>query len=123
MNQTQLGEMERRFAELIWESAPVGSGELVRLCEERFGWKKSTTYTMLKKLCGCGVTRNEGAIVTARISREEYHRRQGEAVIEEGFDGSLPRFLTAFMQGRGLSRREAEELKELIDRYEEARDE
>ena len=123
MDEYKLGQMEAKFAEMIWQSAPVASGELVKQCAQVFGWKKSTTYTMLKKLCGCGVTRNEGAIVTARISREEYHRRQGEAVIEEGFDGSLPRFLTAFMQGRGLSRREAEELKELIDRYEEARDE
>ena len=123
MTAKPLTEAELRLAELIWDAQPLPSGELVRRCEEAFGWKKSTTYTMLKKLCGCGVTRNEGAIVTARISREEYHRRQGEAVIEEGFDVSLPRFLTAFMQGRGLSRREAEELKELIDRYEEARDE
>lgn len=118
-----LTEAELRLAELIWDAQPLPSGELVRRCEEAFGWKKSTTYTMLKKLCSCGVARNEDAVVTARMSREEYHRRQGEAVIQEGFEGSLPRFLTAFMRGRGLSRREAAELKALIDRWEEAGDE
>ena len=112
-------EAESRLAELIWEVAPVGSGELVQLCTERLGWKKSTTYTMLRKLCALGVARNENATVTAAVSRDEYHRLRGEAVIQEGFDGSLPRFLTAFVEKRGLSQQDAAELKQLIDRWEE----
>ncbi|HIV87842.1 MAG TPA: BlaI/MecI/CopY family transcriptional regulator [Candidatus Pygmaiobacter gallistercoris] len=119
MKVREMTEAEYRLAELIWENAPIGSGELVQLCAERLGWKKSTTYTMLRKLCAMGVARNESATVTAALSREEYHSIQGETVIREGFNGSLPRFLTAFVEKRGLSREDAEELKRLIDRWEE----
>ena len=112
-------EAEYRLAELIWENAPIGSGELVQLCTERLGWKKSTTYTMLRKLCALGMARNERAMVTAAVSRDEYHRLRGEAVIQEGFDGSLPRFLAAFVEKRGISEADAAELKMMIDRWEE----
>lgn len=112
-------EAETRLAELIWESAPIGSGELVQLCADRLGWKKSTTYTMLRKLCALGIARNEHTTVTAAVSRDEYHRLRGEAVIREGFGGSLPRFLTAFVEQRGLSEADAAALKTLIDHWEE----
>ena len=112
-------EAENRLAELIWETAPIGSGELVQLCAERLGWKKSTTYTMLRKLCALGVAQNENATVAAAVSRDEYHRLRGEAVIREGFGGSLPRFLTAFVSHSGLTESDAAELKNLIDRWEE----
>ena len=114
-----LTEAEERLAKLIWEKEPLPSSALVTLCEEAFDWKKSTTYTMLRKLCALGVARNERAMVTAAVSRDEYHRLRGEAVIQEGFDGSLPRFLAAFVEKRGISEADAAELKMMIDRWEE----
>lgn len=123
MREKAMTGAEYHLAELIWENAPIGSGELVQLCAQKLGWKKSTTYTMLRKLCALGVARNESAVVTAALSRDEYHRMQGETVIREGFDGSLPRFLTAFVEKRGLSRKDAEELRRLIDQWEEEQDE
>lgn len=119
MNQTQLGEMERRFAELIWESAPVGSGELVRLCEERFGWKKSTTYTMLKRLCQRGLFENTGGQVTVLMSREDFSALQGETFLKESFGGSLPHFFAAFTRRNKLSHEEIEQLRQMIENYDE----
>lgn len=117
MKQEHLSEMELRFAQLVWEREPLGSGELVTLCAQRFGWKKSTTYTVLKKLCQRGILQNKDAVVTALVSRDGYHQRQSRRFVEDAFGGSLPGFLTAFMGGKKLTRREAEELKALIDRY------
>lgn len=114
-----LTDAEFRFAELIWEYGKIGSGELVKLCAEKFGWKKSTTYTILKKSCEKGVLQNENAVVCPKISREEYEQRQGEKLIEDAFGGSLPRFLAAFMNGKRLSPAQAQELKNLIDSYRE----
>ena len=119
MNQTQLGEMERRFAELIWESAPVGSGELVRLCEERFGWKKSTTYTMLKRLCQRGLFENTGGQVMVLMSREDFSALQGETFLQESFGGSLPHFFAAFTRRNKLSHEEVEQLRQMIENYDE----
>lgn len=119
MRQYQLGEMEQRFADLIWNAEPVGSGELVRLCSEQFGWKKSTTYTMLKRLCEREIFRNADGAVTSQISKEEFHAAQGEAFLEERFGGSLPRFLAAFSSRNRLNEREISELQQLIDRQRE----
>ena len=119
MGHLTLAEGELRFAELIWEREPIPSGELGRLCEEAFGWKKSTTYTVLKKLCSRGFFKNEQSIVTALISREEYEAIQSEAFVQDTFGGSLPRFLTAFMSRQKLSDRQIEELRKLIDDYRE----
>ena len=115
----KVNESEYRFLTILWENEPLPSSALVSLCAERLGWKKSTTYTMLRKLCALGVARNERAMVTAAVSRDEYHRLRGEAVIQEGFDGSLPRFLAAFVEKRGISEADAAELKMMIDRWEE----
>ena len=106
----QLCDSEYRFMQVVWDSAPVSSGELVELCRERLGWKKSTTYTVLKKLCGKGLVRNENARVTVQAAEE---------FVDRTFSGSLPLFLTAFMGGRALSAKEAEELKQLIDAHRE----
>ncbi len=119
MKKVQLAEGELQFAELIWEREPVSSGELVKLCANRFGWKKSTTYTVLKKLCDRGLFVNHNASVTALISREEYFSIQSEQFVEDAFGGSLPSFLTAFMGRKKLSGKQAEELKQLIDSYKE----
>lgn len=114
-----LGEMEYRFAELIWAHAPIKSGELVKLAADAFGWKKSTTYTMLKRLCGRGLFENDKGEVKALMLREDYHLRQGEQILAEGFGGSLPGFLTAFTRRNRLSRKEIDELRRFIDEYEE----
>lgn len=115
-----LAEGEARFAELIWEREPVGSTELVRLCGERFGWKKSTTYTVLKKLCERGIFQNQNAVVTALMSREEFYGGRSRQFVEETFGGSLPRFLTAFIGKKKLTDEQVEEMKRLIESYREA---
>ncbi|MCI9296944.1 MAG: BlaI/MecI/CopY family transcriptional regulator [Lachnospiraceae bacterium] len=122
MEPYKLGEMERRFADLIWEREPVASGELVRLCEKAFDWKRTTTYTMLKRLCQRNLFVNDNGIVRACMTKEEFHAAQGEQFLKENFDGSLPVFLAAFSRRRKLSGREVAELKKLIEEYEEERD-
>ena len=115
----QMTETEYRFAELIWEEEPIGSGELVKQCAEKFGWKKSTTYTEIKRLSQKGVLKNENAVVTPLVTREEVQAKESDEFVERTFDGSLPGFLTAFLGGKKLSRQEAEDLKALIDNYQE----
>ena len=115
MENRRLGVVETRFAELIWRHAPISSGELVRLCQEALEWKKSTTYTVLKKLCEQGLFQNEGGLVTARISREEFYAMQSEQFVEETFDGSLPAFLAAFTARKTLTDQEIAEIRRMID--------
>nr|WP_307989753.1 BlaI/MecI/CopY family transcriptional regulator [uncultured Niameybacter sp.] len=115
----KLAESEEKFAELIWEQEPIGSGELVKLCEKEMKWKKSTTYTVLKKLCERGIFQNKDAIVSSVITKEQYYAKQSIRFVEDTFGGSLPKFLTAFMGGRKLNKHQAEELKKLIDEYKE----
>lgn len=117
MHEKMLGAVETRFAKLIWERAPLTSGELVRLCEQELTWKKSTTYTVLKKLCERGLFRNENGMVSAVISKEEYYAAQSEQFIEQTFDGSLPAFVAAFASRKALSAAEVEELRRMIDSY------
>lgn len=119
MEQYRLGEMEQKFADLIWEHAPVGSGELTKLCEKEFAWKRTTTYTMLKRLCDRKIFANNSGTVSVLMTREEFQAAQGEQFINETFDGSLPRFLAAFSRRKKLSDREILELKKLIDSFEE----
>ena len=120
MREYKLAEGEARFAELIWQKEPITSPELVKLCEKEFQWKKSTTYTVLKKLCQRGIFQNEKAVVTSLISKEDFYSYKSRKFVEESFGGSIPRFLTAFMGRRGsLTKEQAEEIRELIDRYEE----
>ncbi len=122
MEKYSLGEMEMRLAELIWEHAPLRTAELVALCAEAFAWKRSTTYTMLKRLCERGLFANEGGTVNVRMSREDFQARKGAQFIEEHFEGSLPLFLTAFSRRKKLSRKDVEELRKLIDSCEEKHD-
>ena len=116
----KLGEMEQKFAQLIWEHAPIASGELTKLCENEFGWKRTTTYTMLKRLCQRNLFENDHGIVKILMSKEEFEAAKGEVFLEENFDGSLPKFLAAFSRRKKLSKKEIEELRKLIDSYEEA---
>ena len=111
----KLGNVESRFADLVWEHAPLGSGELVKLCEKELNWKKPTTYTVLRKLCQRGLFRNEGGVVTAAMSREESCALQSEKFVEETFGGSLPGFIAAFTQRRKLTAEEAEAIRKLIE--------
>lgn len=119
MNAYKLAQSEARFADLIWKHEPIGSGELVKLCEKEMGWKKSTTYTVLKKLCEKGIFQNENAVVSSLIKKDEFYAKQSRHFVEDIFGGSLPKFLTAFIGEKGLSDRQAEELKKLIDEYKE----
>ena len=119
MEPYKLGEMEARFADLIWEHAPIRSGELTKLCEEKFNWKRTTTYTMLKRLCERGMFENERGMVQVRMTKEEFQAGQGSSFIEDYFDGSLPLFLTAFSRKNRLSREGVEKLQQLIDSYRE----
>ena len=117
MTDYHLGEVEMRFAELIWENEPLGSGELVKLCAEALGWKKSTTYTVLKKLCEKGFFKNEGGTVSSLISEKEMRSRDSHEFVEHSFGGSLPAFLAAFASGRKLSEEEVADIRRLIDDY------
>lgn len=119
MEQLKLGEMEQKFADIIWENAPIGSRELTQLCEKAFAWKRTTTYTMLKRLCDRGLFVNDNGVVSVLMAKEEFQAAQGEQFINETFDGSLPRFLAAFSKRKKLSDKEISELKKLIDTYEE----
>ena len=119
MKEYRLTESEEKFAELIWKNEPVGSGDLVKLCEKEMNWKKSTTYTVLKKLCEKGIFQNENAVVSSKITRDKYYARQSVRFVEDTFGGSLPKFLTAFISGIKLSKHQAEELKRLIDEHKE----
>ena len=110
-------EAENLLAEIIWENEPLGSGELVKLASQRLGWKKSTTYTVLRKICENDIFQNKGAVVTARVSKEEYTRRKGEQYLEENYDGSLPNFVAAFLKRKKLSKNDIEELVTLIEEY------
>ena len=117
MKDTKLGEMELRFAEMIWEHAPVESGMLVRMCAEAFDWKKSTTYTMLRRLCERGLFVNREGVVEVLATKEEYLSRQSAAFVRETFGGSLPRFLAAFSSHNTLRGEEIAALQKLIDDY------
>ena len=119
MEKYKLGEMEEKFAELLWEKAPIRTGELTKLCQQTFGWKRTTTYTMLKRLCERGLFANEDGLVVICIKREDFQAARGEQFIEENFEGSLPMFLAAFTRRKKLGEKEVQMLKEMIDNYEE----
>lgn len=115
MEERRLGVVEARFADIIWQNEPLTSGELVKLCLSELNWKKSTTYTVLKKLCDRGIFKNEGGRVTSRISKADFYAMQSEKFVEETFSGSLPQFIAAFTKRKALSEAEIEEIKRMID--------
>ena len=119
METPKIFDSELRFCEILWEHQPVRSSELAHLCAEKLGWKKSTTYTEIKRLCEKGVLQNEHAVVTALVTQEEVQAKESDEFVERTFAGSLPGFLTAFLGNKKLSEKEAEELKQLIDEYRE----
>lgn len=119
MNELNLGVVESRFADIIWQNEPITTQELVRRCEEALQWKRTTTYTVLKRLSDRGLFRNVGGTVTSLLSRDEFYARRTERFVEETFDGSLPAFLAAFSARKALTADEVAEIRRLIDGYEE----
>lgn len=115
----KLCDSEYRFMMIVWENAPLKSGELVSLCREKLGWKKSTTYTVIKKLCERGYIQNQDAVVSVLIPKEKVQAEESDYFVERTFEGSLPGFLAAFLGGRTLSEQEAEKLKQMIDAHKE----
>lgn len=115
MADMRLGMVETRFADLIWENEPISSGELVKLCEQELDWKKSTTYTILRRLCERGIFANQKGTVTSLISKDEFNAMQSEKFVEDTFEGSLPKFLAAFSTRKKLSSDEINELQKFID--------
>ena len=116
MDDLRLCESEARFMAVVWEAEPVPSGQLAKLCRERLGWQKSTTYTVLKKLERRGFLKNQRAVVTALVPRERVQGYESGQVVDRTFGGSLPAFVAAFTRERRLTREEAEAIQALIDR-------
>lgn len=117
MEELKLGTVESKFADIIWENEPISSGQLVKLCGQQLDWKKSTTYTMLKRLCERGLFQNEKGMVSALMTKEEFGAAQSEKIIEESFDGSLPAFIAAFALRKRLSLDDVDEIQKMIDSY------
>lgn len=115
MNELKLFESEYRFMDLIWRSEPVNSTELCRMALEELEWKKSTCYTVLKKLADKGFVKNENAMVSALVAREQVQKYESESLIARNFSGSLPAFLNAFLKDRKLTRSEAEAIHKMIE--------
>lgn len=117
MEVPKIFESEYRFCEILWENEPVTSSELVRLCRERLEWKKSTTYTVIRRLSERGVLKSEDAVVTSLVSREDVQSAESAEVVERTFSGSLPSFIAAFTRKKNLSRQEIDEIQKIIDHY------
>lgn len=115
----KLAEIESKFVELIWETEPINSGDLVKLCENELNWKKPTTYTVLRRLCQRRILQNKDAIVTSLIKKDEFYSIKSKQFVEESFEGSLPKFVAAFARSKKLSNKEIDELQSLINKHRE----
>ena len=115
MQNLKIFDAEYKFLDIIWEIEPVNSTQLVKICLDKLGWKKATTYTVLRKLCERGILKNENATVTSLIKREQVQKHESEALLDKAFDGSLPVFLAAFLKDKKISKEEYEELKKMIE--------
>lgn len=118
MPEKTMGAVERRFADLIWDNEPITAAELARLADRELGWKKTTAYTALKRLCEKGIFRNESGTVSPILSREEFQRRQSQKFLDDTCGGSLPAFIAAFTSRGGLSRADLDEIRKMLDEYE-----
>ena len=119
MNDYQMGAVESRFADIIWENEPISSTELSKRSEQLLKWKKSTTYTVLKRLCDKGIFQNNKGTVTSLISKQEFYSMQSEKFVEDTFGGSLPAFLAAFTARKNLTPEEVAQLRRMVEEYEE----
>ncbi|MBQ9848044.1 MAG: BlaI/MecI/CopY family transcriptional regulator [Clostridia bacterium] len=121
MNDYQMGVVESKFADIIWQNEPISTPTLVKLCEEALKWKKSTTYTVLRRLCEKGIFVNNKGEVSSLISKQEFYSARSERFIDETFNGSFPAFLAAFTAKKKLSSEEVRELRKMVEEYEEER--
>ncbi len=119
METPKIFESEYRFCLLLWENEPINSTKLVELCKEHLGWSKATTYTVIRRLSERGVVKNENTMVSSLISKEEAQKSRLEEMVEETFEGSVPAFIAAFSRGRKLSKQDVDQLRALIDTYQE----
>ena len=119
MDVPKIFESEYRFCLILWDNEPIGSGKLVELCKESLGWSKATTYTVIRRLSERGVLKIENTIVSSVISKEEAQKSRLEEMVEETFEGSMPAFIAAFSKSKKLTRQEVDQLKALIDSFEE----
>ena len=115
----ELGEVQAKFAGIIWEKEPILSGELTKICEKELGWKKSTTYTVLKKLCEKGIFQNINGTVTSTISKDAFYYAKSEKFVNENYKGSIPSFLAAFTSRNQLSPKDIGEIQKMIDKIRE----
>ncbi|MDD2401916.1 MAG: BlaI/MecI/CopY family transcriptional regulator [Clostridia bacterium] len=121
MEECRLAEVESKFVELVWKNEPIGSGDLVKLCEKELNWNKSTTYTVLRRLCQRGILQNKETIVTSLIKKDEFYSIQSKQFVEDTFGGSLPKFVAAFTRSKKLSDKEIDELQRFINEHEEGK--
>lgn len=112
-------ESEYRFCLILWENEPIGSTQLVKLCKEKLGWSKATTYTVIRRLSERGVLKNENTVVSSLVSKEQVQANEIDQFVEKTFEGSLPAFIAAFTKNRKLTEREIEDIRKMIDSYEE----
>jgi len=117
MTDMELGVVQERFADLVWANEPVASGELVKICEKELEWKKSTTYTVLRKLCEKGLFKNEDGTVISLISKDEFYSAKSKQIVEDSYSGSLPAFIAAFISNKKLTAKEADEIQKMIDEF------
>lgn len=115
MEEFKLFDAEYKFLDIIWELEPVNSTDLSKICFQKLGWKKSTTYTMIRKLSERGILKNENATVVSLVNKEQVQKQESEALLEKSFDNSLPAFIAAFLKDKKLSIKEAEEIKKMIE--------
>lgn len=117
MDEMKLGIVEGKFADIIWEKGPLTTKELVSLCEKELNWKRTTTYTVLKKLCERGIFKTENSVVSSLISKDEFYSIQSEKFVDETFKGSLPAFIAAFTKRKSLTKEELLEIRRMIDSF------
>ncbi|MGN1146487.1 MAG: BlaI/MecI/CopY family transcriptional regulator [Acetatifactor sp.] len=119
METPKVFESEYRFCLILWENEPINSTRLAKLCSERLGWSRTTTYTVIKRLSERGVVKNENAIVTSLVSKDEVQAAEIDELVEKTFEGSMPAFIAAFTKRKNLSKKEVEEIRQMLDEYEE----
>lgn len=117
MTEMKLGVVESRFADIVWQNAPLSTKVLVDLCKKELNWARTTTYTVLKKLCEKGIFKTENSTVSVLISKDEFHAIQSEQFVDDAFSGSLPAFIAAFTTRKKISEKEIQEIKEMIENF------
>ena len=122
MKDFELGAIQERFADIVWAHEPIASGDLAKICEKELGWKRPTTYTVLRKLCEKGLLQNKDGIVTSLVPREEFYSAKSEQVVEDSFKGSLPAFIAAFTSRNKLTKKDIDEIQRMIDTFKDGED-